>query len=301
MLDVRDLDLNLLLVFHEIHRERQISAAAKRLRLSQSAVSNALARLRTALGDDLFVRTAQGMQPTPLAERMAEPVALALGQVALALNRSERFEPASSTRRFTIAMTDVGEVYFLAPLIEQCRALAPGVEIAAVRAGAALKDDLEAGRIDLAIGPFDHVSEALVRRRLFSQPYVTLCAADHPLAHGPVDLPRFLAAEHLFVASADSPYDRINLLLEKAGVRAAARYQVPQFLAVPYIVSGTRLLVTVPQKLAQRAAGPFGLAWFTPPLKLPPLQTNIFWHRRYGQDPGGLWLRTLVAETFLED
>jgi hypothetical protein len=74
------------------------------------------------------------------------------------------------------------------------------------------------------------------------------------------------------------------LLLEKAGVRAAARYQVPQFLAVPYIVSGTRLVVTVPQKLAQRAAGPFGLVWFTPPLKLPPLQTNIFWHRRYGQD-----------------
>jgi DNA-binding transcriptional LysR family regulator len=164
-----------------------------------------------------------------------------------------------------------------------------------------LKDDLEAGRVDLAIGPFDHVSEALVQRRLFRQPYVSMCAADHPLAHGPVDLPRFLAA---------APVRRQRRQPVRSHQPAAREGRRACGGALPGAAVHSRcrtssaardLVVTVPQKLAQRAAGPFGLAWITPPLKLPPLQTNIFWHRRYNQDPGNQWLRTLVAETFLED
>ncbi|SFU52963.1 LysR family transcriptional regulator [Pseudoduganella namucuonensis] len=301
MLELHDIDLNLLVVFQEVYRERRISAAARRLRLTQSAVSNALARLRRALGDELFVRTAQGMQPTPFAEQMAEPVGAALGQVALALNQRDRFDPATSRRRFAIAMTDVGEVYFMPALIERCRALAPRVEIGSVRAGtAALREEMEAGRIDLAIGAFEDASEALFQRLLFRQPYVSMFRQGHALGQGEPTLERFLAAEHLLVASAESPYDRINELLREAGVQAASRYRVPHFTAIPYIVSTADLVVTVPLKLAQRAAAPFKLAWIAPPLALPELQTNIFWHRRYGQDAGGQWLRGLIMDTFGE-
>jgi DNA-binding transcriptional LysR family regulator len=301
MIEPSSIDLNLLSVFQEVYRERQISAAARRLGLTQSAVSNALARLRRTFGDELFVRTAHGMQPTPLAQQMAEPIGAAMAQVALALSQRSRFDPATSGRRFTLAMTDVGEVYFMPVLIDRCRAAAPHVEIASIRAnGLTLKDDMETGRVDLAIGAFEDVSDALYHRALFRQPFVSMFRKDHPLAKGKVDLERFVAAPHLIVDAAQSPYDRINALLEKAGVTAGARFRVPHFTAVPYIVSTSELVVTVPQKLAESAASPFGLKWIEPPLALPTLQTNVFWHRRFNHDPGIQWLRGLIADVFGE-
>ncbi|MEN3275500.1 MAG: hypothetical protein V7631_1290 [Massilia sp.] len=198
-------------------------------------------------------------------------------------------------------MTDVGEVHFMPALIERCRVAAPGLQISSVRAGSiALKEEMESGRVDLAIGPFEDISEALYQRLLFRQPYVSMMRRGHPLlSEGKkVDLPRFAAAEHLFVGSSEAPYDRINQLLEKAGIDAATRFRVPHFTAVPYIAGSSDLVVTVPRKLAERAGPPFGLAWITPPLALPALQTNMFWHRRYNQDPGNQWLRGLVVETF---
>jgi DNA-binding transcriptional LysR family regulator len=301
MIEPSSIDLNLLSVFQEVYRERQISAAARRLGLTQSAVSNALARLRRTFGDELFVRTAHGMQPTPLAQQMAEPIGAAMVQVALALSQRSRFDPATSGRRFTLAMTDVGEVYFMPVLIERCRTVAPNVEIASIRAnGLTLKDDMETGRVDLAIGAFEDVSEALYHRALFRQRFVSMFRKDHPLAKGKVDLARFVAAPHLIVDAAQSPYDRINGLLEKAGVTAGTRFRVPHFTAVPYIVSTSELVVTVPQKLAESAASPFGLKWIEPPLALPTLQTNVFWHRRFNHDPGIQWLRGLIADVFAE-
>lgn len=299
MIEPHQIDLNLLTVFQEVYRERQISSAARRLGLSQSAVSNALARLRKLFGDELFVRTGQGMQPTPLATALAEPVGAALAQVALALNQRSAFDPLTSTRRFTIAMTDVGEVHFMPALIARCRLAAPRLEISSRRAASVdLKEEMESGRVDLAIGPFENISDALYQRLLFRQPYVSMLRRGHPLTSGTVDLERFAASEHLIVDSTEAPYDRINQLLEKAGISASTRYRVPHFTAVPYIVGASDLVVTVPQKLAERAGPPFGLAWITPPLALPPLQTNIFWHRRYNQDPGNQWLRALVVQTF---
>ncbi|MGX9219536.1 LysR family transcriptional regulator [Massilia varians] len=304
MIEPHDIDLNLLSVFQEVYRERQISSAARKLGLSQSAVSNALARLRRAFGDELFVRTASGMQPTPLATQMAEPIGVAMAQVALALNQRSRFDPATSSRRFVLAMTDVGEIYFMPTLIERCKLLAPLVEISSMRAGSlALKEEMEGGRVDLAVGPFEDISEALYQRQLFRQPYVTMMRKGHPLARldrGEVTLARFVKAEHMLVDANESPYDRINALLARAGVGPSVRFRVPHFTAVPYMVSTSDLVVTVPQKLAERAALPFGLEWIVPPLELPTLQTNVFWHRRYNQDPGNQWLRGLLAEVFAE-
>ncbi|MES2072289.1 MAG: LysR family transcriptional regulator [Pseudomonadota bacterium] len=301
MIEPRELDLNLLVIFQEVFQEKQISAVAKKLGLSQPAVSNALARLRRSFGDELFVRTALGMQPTPFAEQLAEPIGAALAQVSRALNQHEHFEPGASRRHFTIAMTDVGEVYFMPVLVEKCRALAPQLQIGTVRASSIdLKAEMEAGRVDLAIGAFDNLSGALYQRRLFKQDYVCMFRAGHPLAAAKLALKDFLAAQHLIVASLESPYDSINQSLEKAGVRAAAQFSVPHFVAVPYIVSSTDLLVTVPQKLAERAAAPFNLQYVKPPLRLPSLQTNMFWHRRYNQDQGNQWLRGFIADHFAE-
>ncbi|GAB3452402.1 LysR family transcriptional regulator [Massilia terrae] len=301
MIEPHSIDLNLLAVFQEVYRERQIMAAAKRLGLTQSAVSNALARLRRTFDDELFVRTAHGMQPTPFAEQVAGPLGVAMAQVTLALNQRSQFDPATSDRRFVLAMTDVGEVHFMPALVARARILAPHVQLSSVRVRpVGLKEELESGRVDLAIGPFEGMSEALYQRLLFRQPYVSMFRTTHPLARGKVTLERFRQAEHLLLDARVGPYDRINQLLEQAGVGKDTRYRVPHFTAVPYIVSENDLVVTVPRKLAERAAKPFGLKLIEPPLALPSLQTNLFWHRRYNEDPGGLWLRALVVDTFGE-
>jgi DNA-binding transcriptional LysR family regulator len=300
-MELRELDLNLLVVFHEVFRERQISGAARRLKVTQSAVSNALARLRRSVGDELFVRTTEGMQPTPYAERMSEQVAAALGLMEQALRPEHAFDPATSRRRFTIAMTDVGEMYFMPRLVEACADVAPQVDIASVRAGLVdLRTEMEAGRVDLAIGAFDDAPAVLYQRRLFRQAYVHLFRRGHPLAGEALPTKRLAGARHLVVTSMESPYDAINEALAQAGIDLAASFSVPHFAAVPYIVSTTDLVATVPQKLAERAAGPFQLEAAASPLALPALQTNMFWHRRYNQDEGNRWLRTLVAEHFAE-
>lgn len=301
MREAKDLDLNLLVVFQHIFRERRISVVARQLSLSQPAVSNALSRLRRSFNDDLFVRTASGMQPTPRAEQLADAVNLALRHVTEALNVDSPFDAASSERRFTIAMTDVGEVYFMPVLATLLRSVAPKVQIVTVRAASIdLKTEMESGRVDLAIGALDQLSEAWYQRRLFRQPYVCMYRRGHALAGKKIALADFVAAQHLIVTSQEQPYLKINQALDKAGVLAVAHFQVPHFVAVPYIVATSDLLVTVPLKLAQRAAQPFDLEYCAPPLRLPALQTNMFWHRRYHQDAGNLWLRQLISERFVE-
>jgi DNA-binding transcriptional LysR family regulator len=301
MIEPKDIDLNLLVVFQEVFQERQISAVAKKLGLSQPAVSNALARLRKSFDDELFVRTAAGMQPTPLAQQLADPVASALASISQALNQHDAFDAATSKRHFTIAMTDVGELYFMPKLVQLCRQFAPQLQLSTQRANSIdLKTEMETGRIDLAIGAFDSMSEALYQRRLFKQNYVCLMRRGHPLAAAALSAKDFLAAQHLIVASTESPYDKINQLLEKAGITAASHFTVPHFVAVPYIVSSSDLLVTVPEKLAESAALPFNLQYVKPPLRLPSLQTNVFWHRRFNQDQGNQWLRNFIADHFAQ-
>ena len=301
-MNLREIDLNLLVVFLEVLHTRGISAAAQNLGLSQPAVSNALARLRTTFEDALFVRTPAGMQPTPLAEQLAGPVSSALAQLQHTLNqRGDVFDPATSTRRFTIAMTDVAEVYFLPDLAPRCAALAPNVRVSIVRSGEReLQNAMADGRIDLAIGANSDFSDSYYQQRLFRQECVAIFREGHALERGELTLERFRAASHLWVSESTSPYDRIALLLDKAGIRARASYEVPSFLAVPLIVARSDLVATVPRKLADTVASAFKLRIARPPVKLPLLQTHTFWHRRYHHDAGHRWLRTMIADAFAD-
>ncbi|KOF52068.1 LysR family transcriptional regulator [Achromobacter sp. DMS1] len=301
MASLRDVDLNLLLVFQHLLEERNISAVARRMDLTQPAASNALRRLRAAFGDELFVRTGQGMQPTPRAERLAGPVSEALATLSRALQDQNAFDPAASRRRFRVAMSDVGEIHFMPRLMEACAQLAPGVRIDSVRTqGPDLQREMEAGRIDLAVGAFDDMGAGVMQRMLFRQGYATLFRQGHPTAHAGMSLKAFRAERHLIVSRA-APYGQVNQSMERAGLVLAEHFSVPHFSAVPYIVSATDLLATVPEKLAASAAGPFGLRYIAPPVKVPPLQTNMYWQRRYDRDGGSQWLRGLIAEVFGAD
>ncbi len=298
MADLRGVDLNLLLVLHNLLEERNLSAVARRMNLSQPAVSNALRRLRQVFDDDLFVRVAQGMQPTPLAERLAEPVAEALALVSSMLDVRDAFEPATSRRRFVLALSDVGEIHFMPALVALCAAQAPGVRLESVRlAGAELRRAMEAGRVDVAVGAFDELGAGFFQRMLFRQNYLTLHRRDHPEAGPHMSREGFLAARHLIVTQA-APYGQVNQALQRAGVSLSEHYAVPHFGAVPYILTESDLLATVPHKLALAVAARFGLATLPPPIRIPALQTNVFWTRRLQRDAGHQWLRERLVEAF---
>ena len=298
-MDLKDIDLNLLVVFNQLRIQGRVSRVAETLDVTQPAVSNALARLRVVLGDELFLRTPRGMEPTPFAEQLAEPVAAALGMLESAVNQRSSFTPAMSQRTFTIAMTDIGEIYFLPVLMESLSKVAPGVSVSTLRNTAAgLKEDMEAGKVDLAVGLLPQLKAGFFQRRLFRQRYVCLLRKGHRLAKRAVGLEDFSAAEHVVVTSPGTGHGRIDELLERAGVQRRVRLEVPHFVAVGHILQTTDLLATVPEAFAQRVAEPFGLAYFAHPAALPDIAINLFWHAKNHKDPANQWLRGLMMELF---
>ena len=174
-MDLARLDLNLLLVFHHLLREKRVSSVATVLGMSQPAVSSALGRLRTSLGDELFLRTQGGMVPTPYALQLAEPVATALEGLQQALQVRASFNPATSERRFSLAMTDVGEMYFLPVLMDALTQAAPGVTLNVVAVtSASLGDDMATGRTDLALGLLPQLQAGFFQQAPVSYTHLTL-------------------------------------------------------------------------------------------------------------------------------
>jgi DNA-binding transcriptional LysR family regulator len=301
-MDLQDIDLNLLVLFNQLLVERRVSKVADNLGLTQPAVSNALARLRKLLGDELFLRTPSGMEPTPFAEQLAESVTYALGMIHSALNQRSSFDPARSTRSFTVGMTDIGEIYFLPTLMDRLRQQAPGVSLSTVRNAAVnLKDEMEAGKVDLAIGLLPQLKGGFFQRRLFRQRYVCLFRQGHRLDKKKISLAEFSAVEHLVVVSPGTGHGKVDEMLERSGIARRVRLTVPHYVAIGHILQATDLVATVPERLAQRMTDPFGLTYVTHPAKLPEMAINVFWHAKFHRGPDNQWLRTLVFETFVDD
>jgi DNA-binding transcriptional LysR family regulator len=296
-MDLARLDLNLL-------REKRVSRVATVLGMSQPAVSSALGRLRSSLGDELFLRTQRGMEPTPYALQLAEPVATALDGLQQALNVRASFDPATSERSFTLAMTDVGEMYFLPVLMDALAGAAPGVTLNVVAVtSASLKDDMASGRTDLALGLLPQLQAGFFQQALFRQPYVCLMREAHPLAHAAgLTLSDFAAASHVRVMAAGTGHGRIdealNEALEQQGLQRRIRLTVPNYVALGDVLGHSDLIATVPERFAQRVTSPFALTTRALPLAVNGSAIHQFWHARLHKDPGHQWLRTLVAQCF---
>ena len=300
-MELKDVDLNLLVVMQQMFKARSVSRVAEQLGLSQPAVSNALARLRKLLGDPLFVRTPAGMLPTPFAQQFAAPLAQALATLHAALNQRAEFAPAHSERVFTIGMTDIGEIYFLPTLMDALARAAPGVSVSTVRNTAVnLKEEMEAGHVDLAIGLLPQLKSGFFQRRLFTQRYVCLFRKGHALDKRRVSLREFSAAEHVVVVSPGTGHGKVDEVLERAGIRRTVRLTVPHFVAVGHILRHTDMVATVPERLAQALVEPFGLAYSAHPATVPQIAIKVFWHAKVHKDAASQWLRTLVFETFAD-
>jgi len=300
-MELSEIDLNLLVVLHQLLRERNVSRVAASLGQSQPAVSNALRRLRECLGDELFLRKPHGMEPTPYAQQLAEPVAQALGTLREALNVRASFDPARGQRCFTLALTDVGEIYFLPVLMDALAAEAPGVTLRCVPvAHEALREEMASGHVDLALGSLPQLQSGFFQQALFRQPYVALMRAGHPLAASrkPLGAAQYRQAAHVRVVAAGTSHGQVDTALERLGVTRQVHLTVPHYVALGHVLADTDLIATVPERFAQRALGPFNLVMRALTLRLPTNTIHQLWHAHLHRDPGHLWLRGLVARLF---
>lgn len=297
---LHELDLNLLLVFDRLAQEGRVSRVAESLGLSQPAVSNALRRLRDALGDELFVRTPAGMAPTPYAQQLAAPVAAALQGLQGALHVQASFDPARSERCFNLAMTDVGEIYFLPVLMDALAREAPGITLRCLPvADTTLREQMAAGRVDLALGSLPQLQGGFFQQALFRQRYVALMRAGHPLAGSTaLSATRYRQAAHVRVVSAGTAHGQVDDALQRLGVVRRVQLTVPHYVALGQVLASTGLVATVPERLAERLAGPHGLVSRPLGLKLPTSTIAQLWHAHLHRDPGHQWLRNLVAQRF---
>ncbi|MBM7126003.1 LysR family transcriptional regulator [Dyella flava] len=300
-MELNDIDLNLLVVFNELLIERRVAKVADKLDLTQPSVSNALARLRKLLQDELFLRTPKGMEPTLYASQLAEPISFALNTIRNSLNQHAEFAPATSTRKFTIGMVDLGEIYFLPRLMDKLARVAPGVSVSTVRNTAVnLKDAMEAGQVDLAMGLLPQLKAGFFQRGLFQQDYVCMLRQGHPLQGKRMTLKQFTEADHVVVVSEGTGHAKMDEIIERKGIRRNIRLTVPHFVAVGHILAKTNMIATVPEQYAMACLEPFKLTYVKHPVQLPRIGINIFWHAKAHKEPGNQWLRNLIADMYSE-
>lgn len=295
---LRDLDLNLLVIFHQILIDKSVSGAAESLGLTQPAISNALRRLRSTFNDELFVRTSQGMQPTPYATLLADPISQAIDLLHTAINQQDHFDPLRSKKRFYLAMTDIGDMYFLPKLIDTLLRQYPGISVKTLRSHAELAESLAAGEVDLVIGLHPELQAGFYQRRLFHHRYVCLCRKDHPLSKLPMTRENFCSYAHVKITSASTGHGEIDTIMQHAGLERDIRLEIPHFVAVGHILQNTDLIATVPERFANSCTSPFGLVSLPLPIDLPEIAINLFWHSKYHKDPANKWLRQLIFDLF---
>lgn len=306
-INFRTLDLNLLRVFDEVMSERSLTRAAHKLSLTQPAVSNALRRLRQALGDDLIKRSGQTMAPTPRALALWPAVREALRQLQEVLAPSS-FVPAMASTTFVLAMADATAAELMPGLIEVMDRAAPGVSIRVVPL--TTRDPrrlLEQESADLAIGYFPAVfadltaraqageAVAFTHQRLYSGEYVCVMRHDHPLAHGPFTLNRYCAARHLLVSFSGRPFGFIDEALALLGRERRIVLTVNQFFTAGKVVTRSDLLTVLPRHFVNVTGFADQLVLRELPFAVPTVHVDALWHHRVHRVSAHQWLRETIA------
>lgn len=294
-------DLNLLAVFHAIFETRSVTLAAERFGITQPAMSNALSRLRELCGDALFVPTSNGMQPTPYALEIADTISEALHDVQAALGHRKSFDPVTNDKTFRFHLTDMGQMYFLPPLLGHLEKVAPKIKIEAETLSLeALRDAMEDGRIDFALGKLPKLGGRGIRSKvLFADHYDVLMRVGHPATGSRLTQQAFLTASHAVVSTTSGGHRVIEEKLVKIGAHIALR--VPNFTVIPTVLERADMMVTVPHRLALELAGTHKFVVYPLPIEIPAFDVSAFWHERFDADPAIHWMRRLLFELFSED
>lgn len=296
-------DLNLLVALDALLAERSVTKAAARIGIGQSAMSHNLARLRELFGDELMTRGPAGMQPTPRALALADPVRIALAQIETLVSRAEAFDPATAERTFRIAMPDSTEVLIGPALLAYVCEHAPGIRFRFYAAeGEGLLADLDADRIDLGIGvgAFTGGQVHHKRRVLATDSYLVMFNAKKVHIEPPISLEDYVRLPHVLTSLRRGERGVVDEALERLGLSRKIALVTPRFVAVPFLVAGAAVVTTMHARLARYFADELGLSLSPPPVELPQLTTSLLWHASYDKDPAHIWLRDTIVRVAAE-
>ncbi|MBV8779369.1 MAG: LysR family transcriptional regulator [Alphaproteobacteria bacterium] len=299
-MDIRAVDLNLLKAFDALHAERAVTRAASRIGLSQPAMSHALSRLRGLFGDDLFVRTPRGMEPTARAREIAPLVAAAIERIEAALNLGAGFDPATSTATFTAGMGEYAEVALVGRLAAAFSREAPAATLRLLPLnGADAAEQLERGAIDVAVAHLRAMPPALESRLMFRDPFVVVSRRGHPIAPpraaAPLTVEAYAAQDHVLVSPRGDTSGALDRLLVDYGQRRRVALLVATYLAVPAALAASDLIATVPSRAARLIAAHADLVTLPLPVDFS-ATISIAWHRRTTTEPAQAWFRGLLLE-----
>lgn len=297
-MDLHGIDLNLLVAFDALIAERNVTRAGARVGRTQPAMSAALSRLRALLDDELFVRSPQGLQPTPRALDLAEPLGRALADIQRTLEFTQAFDPATSAATFSLGVSEHPTYVILPELVERLRSAAPAVTLR-VRSFTARDDAvtlLDAGEVDLAIGvPATTSPGRILTNPLFTDQFVCIVRKGHPAASGPLTMDAFLGLSHLLVSPENERFGVVDAALAEQGLKRRLALTLPQMYAAPSLIARSEMIATVMSRVVAGSGQTDGLSILQPPLELPTVNFVMAWHRRNDAHPAQRWFRGSVA------
>ena len=296
-----NLNLQLMKIFLAVLEHRSVGAAASSLGMSQSGLSTALARLRSTLGDALFISTASGMQPTTRAKELAAPMREAVQCMEQRILNKATFDPATDEREFRIAASDTAEAMYMPRALNALTRVAPRVRLRVMAtAQPQLQRALSEGQVDLALGYFpDLMSAEFVRRRIGQHGFVCICSADNRELISDFSLKKYVEARHVIVEAPTRTHGLMETYLQKRGIHRDAALTTPHFMSLPEIISSTALIATVPDAIAETFAGNARLVSLPLPLRSPVFDAHLQWSKSVNNDPAHRWVRGVMFEAFM--
>jgi len=287
--NIRQADLNLLIALNVLLEERNVTRAADRLGLTQSAASRVLGRLRSTFDDPLFVRTSRGLTPTKRALEIASPLREHLTGLEKLLLEQRDFDPATARRRFRIAAIDYVQATIVAPLLKKLETAAPLLDFEIRQPSAESERDLDAGVLDLSLTLQQPTGPGVVWTPLYHDDYVCVVWNEHPVRR--LTLSGFAGMQHVLVAPRERAGGIVDSVLEKNGLSRRVAVQASTFLLVPYLLAGSTRIATIPERMAAELARKHPLKILKPPLDIPGFTMCQGWHEIHRNDPGHRWLR----------
>jgi DNA-binding transcriptional LysR family regulator len=292
-MDLRQIDLNLLVLFDALYKYRSVSIAANKTCISQSAFSHGLNRLRSRLDDTLFIRINNVMEPTPRAIDIASKLNKALPMISSALSKEEPFNPHISKVNFKFVATDYTELSLFPKLIGDINSKAPNMSITVLPATEQYPlNRLESGEVDFALG-FSHQlekSSLMENYTWLEDSYCTIARKNHPSLRKGLNINNFLHLPHVRVSPWGENQGIVDDVLDKMGLKRNVILQLPSVLVAPYTVLHSDSLLTIPRRIAQQLSSQINIELFEPPITLPNYQLNIYWHQLNTNKLSCLWL-----------